>query len=110
MLAFPTLRVVCGDYDTEPAALTEPVVLIEILSPSNKRQTWSNVWSYATIPSVKEIAVFETESISAKLLRRLPDGSWPMEPELIEDGEFNSASIDVRFPVAAAYRTTRHML
>jgi len=103
----PDLAVMCGDYKTERAALTEPVVVIEILSPRNKYKTWSNVWAYATIPSVKEIAVFYTESVGVKLLRRLPNGEWPKEPELIESGDFALGSIGVSFPLAAAYRTTR---
>jgi len=96
----------CGDYKTERSALTDPVVVLEILSPRNKHKTWSNVWAYTTIPGVKEFAVFETESISAKLLRRLSNGDWPQDPELIACGDFNLQSFDVRFPVAAAYRTT----
>ena len=48
----PDLAVVCGDYETEQRALTEPVALIEILSPSNASKL-ANVWTYTTIPSVK---------------------------------------------------------
>jgi Uma2 family endonuclease len=109
-LRIPDLAVICGGYRTEQAALTEPVVLIEILSPHNKPHTWANVWAYTTIPSVKQIAVVQTEKIGAKLLRRLPDGAWPTQPEPIEVGDFGFESIGVRFPIAAAYRTTRHML
>jgi len=103
----PDVAVVCGGYDTEEIALTEAVVVIEILSPGNKRQTWANVWTYTTIPSVKEIAVFLSQAIGARLLRRQPDGSWPKEPETLESGDFALESIGVRFPLAAAYRTTR---
>jgi Uma2 family endonuclease len=106
----PDLAVVCGGYQDEQAALREPVVLVEILSPHNKPHTWSNVWTYTTIPSVREIAVFETERIGARILRRLADGGWPTKPERIETGDFRFESVDVRFPIASAYRTTRHML
>ncbi|HXY57047.1 MAG TPA: Uma2 family endonuclease [Methylocystis sp.] len=103
----PDVAIVCGGYETEEMALTEPVVVTEILSPGNKRQTWANVWTDTTIPSVKEIAVFQSQSIGVKLLRRSPDGSWPKEPESIETGDFTLRSLGVSFPVAAAYRTTR---
>lgn len=37
--------------------MSDPVLLMEILSPSDAQQTWANVWAYATIPSVTEILV-----------------------------------------------------
>lgn len=103
----PDVSVVCGGYVTEERALSEPAVVIEILSPGNMRQTWANVWTYTTIPSVKEIAVFQSQSLGVKLLRRQPDGGWPKEPETVETGDLALASIGVSFPLAAAYRTTR---
>lgn len=103
----PDLAIVCGDFRTERQALTEPTVLIEILSPSNAHKTRANVWAYTSIPSVREIAVFYADEICADLLRRLPNGEWPAEPERIGVGEVSFDSIGVRFPLAAAYRTTR---
>ena len=103
----PDLAVTCSGYDTEESALTDPVLLIEILSPSNQAETWANVWTYTTIPSVHEILVLKTASISAELLRRTPDGSWPEQPLILADGELALESIGFRIPLAAAYRTTR---
>jgi Uma2 family endonuclease len=40
------------------------------------------------------------------LLRRLPDGSWPKEPEAIATGELSLDSIAFRIPLPALYRTT----
>jgi Uma2 family endonuclease len=39
----PDLAVTCSGYDTEESALTDPVVVIEILSPNNQAETWANV-------------------------------------------------------------------
>ncbi|HXY57142.1 MAG TPA: Uma2 family endonuclease [Methylocystis sp.] len=102
----PDLSVVCGDYKTKRKVLTEPTVLIEILSISNVYKTRANVWAYTSIPSVKEIAVFYGDEICADILRRLPNGDWPEEPERVRSGDARFESIDVRFPVASAYRTT----
>src|SRR5262249_40286851 len=52
----PDLGVSCTPYDGGHT-LTEPVLLVEILSPSNAAETWANVWTYATIPTVTEILV-----------------------------------------------------
>jgi Uma2 family endonuclease len=103
----PDLAVTCSGYDAEESALVDPVLLIEILSPSNQAETWANVWAYTTIPSVQEILVLKTASIGAELLRRNPDGSWPSQPLSIETGELTLESIGFGIPLDAAYRTTR---
>lgn len=61
----------------------DPVLLVEILSPGNESDTRENVWSYTTIPSVREILVIHSTRIGAELLRRGPDASWPTDPEML---------------------------
>jgi Uma2 family endonuclease len=48
-LRVPDLAVTCSGYNTEESALADPVLLIEILSPSNQVETWANVWAYTTM-------------------------------------------------------------
>jgi Uma2 family endonuclease len=103
----PDLAVTCSGYEAEESALTDPVLIVEILSPSNQAETWANVWTYTTIPSVQEILVLHTVAIGAELLRRQPDGAWPKEPELIETGILALDAIGFRVPLAELYRTTR---
>jgi Uma2 family endonuclease len=87
-------------------ALRDPVLLIEILSPSNRAETWTNVWSYTTIPSVREILILHSTRIGADLLRRGVDGSWPERPQAIDQGDLTLDSIGYTGPIAAFYRTT----
>ena len=61
----------------------DPVLLIEILSPSNEAQTRANIWAYTTIPSVQEILAVHSTRIEAELLRRGGDGNWPEAPEIV---------------------------
>jgi Uma2 family endonuclease len=103
----PDLAVSCSLYETEESAVSDPVLIVEILSPSNQAATRSNVWTYTTIPSVQEILVLKTVAIGAELLRRLPDGSWPAEPAIVTAGELALDSIGFRVELAALYRTTR---
>jgi len=103
----PDLAVSCSGYDSEESVLTDPVLLIEILSPNNQAETWANVWAYTTIPSVQEILVLKTVSIGAELLRRGPDGSWPSQPLSIETGDLTLESVGFSMPLSAVYRTTR---
>jgi hypothetical protein len=83
-------------------------VLIEILSPSNSADTWGNVWSYVTIPSIREILVLvvHTTCVRADLLRRQQDGTRPDDPAPLTAGDtVTLESIDFTTSLAAFYRT-----
>jgi hypothetical protein len=80
---------------------------VEILSPSNKADTWTNVWSYNTIPSVAEILVLHTAEIRGELLRRQDDGLWPDDPlQLLAGDDAHLESIGFAGPLAGFYRTS----
>ena len=102
----PDLAVTCA-----PPALglmvPDPILLIEILSPSNEAQTRANIWAYTTIPSVQEIVAVHSTRIEAELLRRNADGSWPEEPDILTGSNtLVLASIDFATDLAALYRST----
>ena len=102
----PDLAVTCGPPANE-RLLSEPVVLVEILSPSNADETWANVWAHTTMPSVAEIVVISSTEVAAQLLFRAADGSWPEQATQIGRGdELVLPSIGLRLPLIAAYRTT----
>ncbi len=103
----PDLAVTCTRYETEEYDVAEPVLIVEILSPSNRAETWQNVWSFTTIPSLREVLLLSTTAVRAELLRRGSDGSWPAAATVIEDGELILDSIGFTIPLAAIYRTTR---
>jgi Uma2 family endonuclease len=101
----PDLGVTCAPVAPEAVFVPAPVLLVEILSPGNERDSWSNVWAYTTIPSVQEILVLHTKEIRAELLRRQPDGIWPANTLQVTEGELILDSIGFAAPVAALYRT-----
>ena len=102
----PDLAVTCAPYQTEEAVLTDPVLLIEILSPSNQAKTWTNIWAYTSIPSVQEILVLRADRIGAELLRRSRQGEWPARPTAVS-GELMLESIGFRTNLTELYRGTR---
>jgi Uma2 family endonuclease len=102
----PDLWVTCTPIPRGTIEIAEPVLLIEILSPGNARQTWTNVWAYTSIPSVQEILVIRTACIGAQVLRRAPGASWPDVPLAIEAGDLELQSIGFRIPVADLYDGT----
>jgi Uma2 family endonuclease len=103
----PDIGVSCAPDVAEQIALPEPLLLIEILSPGNMKDTWDNVWAYTTIPSVQEIAILHSTKIGAELLRRLEDGSWAENTEKIgADGTLLLRSIGLTAPLREAYVNT----
>jgi Uma2 family endonuclease len=102
----PDLAVSCSPARADEYFVENPVLVIEILSPNNQAETWSSIWAYTSIPSVQEILVLRIAEIRADLLRRQPDGTWPARPAELRDGDVGLASIGMRAPLAAFYRTT----
>lgn len=103
----PDLGVTCVPPEQGRIEVREPVLLVEILSPSNERETRANVWTYATVPSVREILSVRSTRVEAELLRRREDGTWPEQPDLIgADGTLHLASVGFTVPLVALYRTT----
>ena len=103
----PEIAVTCTPNRPDVRTTPDPVLVVEVLSPSNRQDTWSNVHLIASLTSVEEILVLESERIGAHLLRRQPDGSWPANPVAIDAaGEVRLTSLDMAFPLTDAYRGT----
>jgi len=102
----PDLGVTCAPPDNG-LTVPDPVLLIEILSPSNEAETRANIWAYTTIPSVREILAVHSTRMEAELLRRDPDGNWPEEPETVAGHDtLTLPSIGYATALSAFYRTT----
>jgi Uma2 family endonuclease len=102
----PDIAVTC-DPDLARHEVAKPVVLIEILSPSNESETRANIWAFATVPSVRELVIIDSVRIAAEVLRRGPDGTWPDDPELLgPDDSLRLDAIGFATPLRAAYRGT----
>jgi Uma2 family endonuclease len=102
----PDLGVTCAP-PSQGLMVPDPILLIEILSPSNEAQTRANIWAYTTIPSVQEILAVHSTRIEAELLRRGADGNWPEEPVTLAGADLlRLSSIGFASPLAALYRTT----
>ena len=106
----PDLAVTCEADETGKHAVAEPILLVEILSPSNEAETRANVWTYTTIPTVREILLVRSTHIAAELIRREPDGGWPANAQPIAaDAPLVLDSLDFSCPLAAVYEGTRFL-
>lgn len=101
----PDLGVTCAP-PSRSVMVSEPVLLIEILSPGNEPLTRSNIWTYTTLPSVQEILAVRSTRMEVELLRRGADGNWPETASIIRPPDaLDIASIGLTLPVADIYRT-----
>jgi Uma2 family endonuclease len=102
----PDLGITCVPPGDEHL-MREPLVLIEILSPTNVSKTRANVRAYKTIPGVAEIVVLHSTAVVAEVFRRAPDGTWQEQPDVAQtDGALRLDSIGLAAPLRDAYRTT----
>jgi Uma2 family endonuclease len=102
----PDLGITCVP-PTGAHLMEHPLVLFEILSPSNVSKTRANVRAYRTIRSVAEIVVLHTTMIAAEVLRRTPDGGWPDQPDYVTaEDALHLDSIGFAAPLRDVYRTT----
>jgi Uma2 family endonuclease len=103
----PDLAVNCTPDEPGQRALPDPILIIEILSPSNEAETRANVWAYASIPSVREILLIRSTHIGAELFRRQDDGDWPDAPNMLQaDDVLTLASVDLSLPLRSCYSAT----
>jgi len=104
----PDVVVTCEADDPGVHALAEPILIVEVLSPSNEAETRENVWAYTTIPTVREILLIRSTHIAAELIRREPDGSWPATSISIGEHDWLPLkSIDFGCALTAVYEGTR---
>ena len=103
----PDLAVSCVPNSAGQTTLPDPILLVEIISPGNSRETWANVWAYTTIPTVREILIVQSTRIEAELFRRGDDGSWPKTSQKIgPDDLLRLTAIDFAAPLRAVYAKT----
>jgi Uma2 family endonuclease len=103
----PDLGVTCAPNRPGEIFTPDPILLIEVLSPSNASETYESVRAYATLPSVQEILVVHSTRIEAELLRRDPAGDWPANATILTTGsKLNLESIGTSLSIADIYAGT----
>ena len=100
----PDAAVTCSESDIGVPGIRHPILVIEILSPSNHAETWRNIRAYMLMPSVREILVIRSDFVSIDLLRRDAEGAWPDDVATVTEGAFTLTSLDLTMAVGALYR------
>ncbi len=102
----PDLAVTCAP-SSKGKLFPDPVLIIEVLSPSNQKDTWDSIYAMATIPALTEIAVVDSERVRVEVFRRDADGAWPKSGTVIEAGGMvRLESIGAEFAISDVYAGT----
>jgi Uma2 family endonuclease len=71
------LAVTSAPREPSRRMVVEPVVVVEVLSPSTGQiDRWRKVANYRTLPSVQEILIVFSDERRVEVQRRTPDGWW----------------------------------
>lgn len=79
---YPDVTVVCGPIEGDPAepdgaTITNPTLLVEVLSPSTEQEDRGNKWRhYQQLPSLQEYVLVSQTEPRVERFRRLPTGTW----------------------------------
>lgn len=100
----PDLSVSCS-IDIDQRAVLDPVLTVEILSPSNSRETWEAIRNYTSIPSMRIILAIGSVHRRIQMLVRDANGDWPKEPaEVPLDRPLDLAPLGIAVDPAEFYR------
>lgn len=102
----PDAAVTCDPSDIDAPGLRNPLLIVEILSPSNHAETWRNIRAYMLIATVQEILIVRSDRISVDLLRRRPDTTWPEDVATVTEGTITLDSIGLPMALSALYAGT----
>ena len=86
---YPDAAMVCGPLERDPgdptgATVTNPMLLVEVLSPSTEQEDRGNKWQhYRLIPSLQEYVLVSQSHPRVESYRRLASGGWEYD-EAIE--------------------------
>jgi Uma2 family endonuclease len=79
---YPDVSMVCGPIEGDPAdpsgaTITNPTLIVEVLSPTTEQNDRSNKWQhYQLIPSLQEYVLVSQSHPRVELYRRLATGGW----------------------------------
>jgi Uma2 family endonuclease len=99
----PDIAVTCEPNEPGRQAMADPILIVEILSPSTERTDRRlKLPDYQTIESVREIMLIDADNHHAELYRREND-RWSIQLVRGAEATLSLASIDLRIPMAELY-------
>ena len=104
--AIPDVLVACGELDQRTPTIAEPVVLVEVLSPSSERDDTQRKWQgYCLIPSLRHYLVVAQDSRFVTVHSRTGPSSFA--EDVYQDGVIELPAIGVSLSIDEIYDGVR---
>jgi Uma2 family endonuclease len=104
---YPDVTVLCGPAKTHrdfPHSLTNPSVLVEVLSPSTEAYDRGEKFDhFRRLESLKEYVLVSSERRAVDHFLREANGKWTLTEARGADGAIRFPSLDVTVPLAEIY-------
>lgn len=107
LFTYPDIVVICGEpvfYDQEKDTVTNPTVLMEVLSPSTEGYDRGFKFElYRKIKSLKDYLLISQEKTSIEYYTRLSDGSWNLKEYTDKSQSIDIKSIECSLDLNEVY-------
>lgn len=108
MVTYPDLFVRCGALADEATECADPVVIIEVLSPSTRGEDLVRKrWGYQAIPSLAHLVYVDATQVKVEVATRGSDGTWHSQFLADRGDTLRLEAISAELPLAAIYAGTR---
>ena len=105
LYAYPDMTIVCGPPKVEHNCLLNPVVIVEVLSPSTEGFDRGRKFDhYQTIQSLAEYVTVAQDRMQLVVHSRTPEGNWLMRSATSPEDIVELASIGCHIPLGELYR------
>ncbi len=102
----PDIVVTCAPPSPDKV-FQDPILIVEVLSPSNEKDTWETIGTLAALTSMREIMVVQSTAVEVRVFTRDANGGWPTDPVISTAGGLaHLPSLDLTIPVADIYEGT----
>lgn len=102
---YPDLLVSCEENPESPYYRDEPILIVEVISPSTKQiDRREKLHAYRDMPSVVEYVIVEQEKMEVEIHRRQSGGNWITYFYAENDAEVTLESVDLTLPLSEIYR------
>lgn len=105
---YPDILVSCEENPESPYFRNEPILIIEITSPSTEKiDRHEKLLFYLQMPSVQEYVIVSQQKMAVEVHRCQPDGRWITYYFNESDDTVEFASIELTLPLTEIYRRVK---
>lgn len=108
MVTYPDVFVRCGPLPDEAIECGDPVVVVEVLSPSTRSEDLVRKrWAYQAVPSLAHLVYVDAARTEIEVATRAADGRWWSAFSHRLDDRISFESLNVEISLADIYAGTR---